>query len=524
MKTVTSHNHSPARFLLAGFALAGLTAGLFGQAPAPAATAAATPPAAPGRGPNPNAAATAADHKNMLEQLGITKLRPGPSGQNGPNVTNRANYDPRKANPFPDFPEILTLKNGQKVTTADQWWNQRRPEIVEEFEREVVGRIPKNAPKVKWEVTQTVNTKVGEYPVIAKQLIGRVDNSAHPEITVEIAMVVVTPADAKGPVPVLMMFGGANLPGEGGRGPAAGAPGAPAAGAPATAAPGGGAGRGPAGPVGPSSQEMLIAAGWGYVGINPGSIQADNGAGLTKGVIGLVNKGQHRKPDDWGSLRAWGWGASRGLDYLETDPAVDAKRVGIEGVSRYGKAALVTMAFDQRFAVVLIGSSGEGGAKPHRRNFGEAVENLTGSGEYHWMAGNFLKYGTAESSFGSKNAGDIPVDSHQLIALCAPRATFVSYGVPERGDANWLDQYGSYMATVAAGEAFRVLGVKDLGDTTDYRAVLLPSVNYGKLDGELAWRQHDGGHEDRTNMPSFITWASKQLKHTPPATVAKPAP
>ena len=144
--------------------------------------------------------------------------------------------------------------------------------------------------------------------------------------------------------------------------------------------------------------EQLIAGGWGYALIDPASIQPDNGAGLTKGIIGLTNKGQPRKPEDWGSLRAWAWGASRGLDYLETDKAVDARRAGIEGVSRYGKAALVTMAFDTRFAVVLVGSSGEGGAKPHRRNFGEAVENLTGAGEYHWMAGNFLKYGAAEAS------------------------------------------------------------------------------------------------------------------------------
>ena len=94
----------------------------------------------------------------------------------------------------------------------------------------------------------------------------------------------------------------------------------------------------------PPATEQLIADGWGYASLNPGSVQADNGAGLTKGIIGLVNKGQPRKPDDWGALRAWAWGASRGLDYLETDKAVDAKHVGIEGVSRYGKAALVTMA------------------------------------------------------------------------------------------------------------------------------------------------------------------------------------
>src|SRR5262249_18383034 len=151
------------------------------------------------------------------------------------------------------------------------------------------------------------------------------------------------------------------------------------------------------------------------------------------------------------SLRAWAWGAARALDYLETLPAVDAKRVGIEGVSRYGKAALVTMAFEPRFALVLVGSSGEGGAKPHRRNFGEAGENLTASGEYHRMAGHFLKDGAAEGAFGRKTANDLPVDAHELLALCAPRPTFVSYGVPDKGDANWLDQQGSYMATLAAG-------------------------------------------------------------------------
>src|SRR4029077_14567610 len=231
--------------------------------------------------------------------------------------------------------------------------------------------------------------------------------------------------------------------------------------------PAAGAGRG-FGPPGPSRSETLIQAGWGYAMLPPASIQADNGAGLTKGIIGLVNKGQPRKPDDWGALRAWGWGASRGLDYLETEPAVNAKRVGIEGVSRYGKAALVTMAFDQRFALVLIGSSGEGGAKLHRRNWGEAVESLTGSGEYHWMAGNFLKYGASDATFGAKNAGDIPVDAHELIALCAPRLTFVSYGVPEKGDAKWLDHQGSFMAAIASQPVYRLLGAKDLGRSNDY--------------------------------------------------------
>jgi lysophospholipase L1-like esterase len=433
------------------------------------------------------------DHAEMMKRLGITKLRPGFNGRLAAGEPGAANYDPAQANPYPDWPEILMLKDGRKVTTAEQWWKERRPEVALDFEREVYGRVPKGVPKVSWTVAETVETTVGGQPVVARRVIGHVDNSAHPAITVDIKMAVVVPVNAQGPVPVLMMFGWGNMPGET-------LPRFPGAQEPAA----------------PPSTEQLIAAGWGYVSLSTTSIQADNGAGLTEGIIGLANKGQRRTPEQWGSLRAWGWGAARALDYLETLPAVDAKRVGIEGVSRYGKAALVTMAFEPRFAVVLVGSSGEGGAKPHRRHFGEAVENLTGSGAYHWMAGNFLKYGAAEASFGSKNANDIPVDAHQLIALCAPRPTFVSYGVPEMGDANWLDQQGSYMATVAAGPAFRLLGARDLGVTEDYRVAKMPPVNTGLLDGQLAWRQHDGGHEDRSNMSFFIAWANRWLGHTPP--------
>jgi hypothetical protein len=432
------------------------------------------------------------DHQNMLDQLDIKALRPGPSGNES--APNAANYDESKANPFPNLPDVLTLKNGKKVTTAKMWWTERRPEIVEDFEREILGRVPKNAPKVTWTVASTERAMAGAHPVIRKQLVGHADNSSYPAINVDITMTLVTPAeatpaDATGPVPVMMMFTYVRT----------GPPLAPARPAPTA--------------IDPPATEQLIADGWGYASINPVSIQADNGAGLTKGIIGLANQGQPRKPDDWGALRAWAWGASRGLDYLETDTAVDAKHVGIEGVSRYGKAALVTMAFDTRFALVLVGSSGEGGAKLYRRNWGEAVENLTATGEYHWMAGNFLKYGAVDGTLGSKNAGDLPVDAHELIALCAPRPTFISYGVPEKGDAKWLDQQGSYMAVIAAGPVFKLLGAKDLGPSQDYHTAKMPPVNTGLLDGELAWRQHDGGHTDGPNWKYFIPWADKFVQH-----------
>src|ERR1044071_8323891 len=317
-------------------------------------------------GPSPNGGTTnwtaAQDHRNMMEQLGIKALRPGPSGRSG--ATNEANYDPAKANPFPDLPDPLTLKNGKKVTTAQMWWTERRPEVVEDFEREIFGRVPKNVPKVTWSVVSNVsNGLVGKLSANGKQLVGHVDNSAFPAINVDMRVTLVTPADAIGPVPVLMMFGGffggtgmprpADVPAPTNRPAEFGGP-----------------------FKDPPSTEQLLAAGWGYATVVPPSIQADSGAGLTNGIIGLVNKGQRRKPDDWGALRAWAWGASRALDYLETDPAIDAKRVGIEGVSRYGKAALVTMAYDPRFAVGFIGSSWGEGADAPSPHLGPPVVNL----------------------------------------------------------------------------------------------------------------------------------------------------
>jgi len=177
------------------------------------------------------------------------------------------------------LPPVLVLRNGAKVTSPAIWWERRRPEIVEDFEREVLGRVPRDAPKVTWTVVKTVEATVGAYPVIGKLLLGHVDNSLDPSIDVDIRMTLVTPAHAAGPVPVMMMFGGRGLPAleQGSPGPGAFTP-PPGSDPPAT--------------------EQLIADGWGYASIMPGSIQADNGAGLTKGIIGLVNRGPPRKPED----------------------------------------------------------------------------------------------------------------------------------------------------------------------------------------------------------------------------------
>ena len=248
------------------------------------------------------------DHADMMRQLGITKLRPGYNGRAQAGEPNAANYDPAKANPYPDWPDVLTLKDGRKVTTAEMWWQERRPEIALDFEREVYGRVPEGVPEVTWAVAETVETTVGGQPVVARRVIGHVDNSVHPEITVDIKMAVVVPVQAEGPVPVLIMFGWGNMPDE----PVWRFPGAQE-------------------PAAPPSTEQLIAAGWGYVSLSPASIQPDNGAGLTAGIIGLTNEGKRRTPEQWGALRAWAWGAARALDYLETLPAVDAQARGHRG-------------------------------------------------------------------------------------------------------------------------------------------------------------------------------------------------
>jgi hypothetical protein len=433
--------------------------------------------------------ATRQDHRRMMEMLKVTSLRPGANGSN-PQAPNYANYDESKANPYPNLPDPLVLKNGKKVTSAEMWWNQRRAEIMEDFDREIYGRAPKTTPKVSWEVASVTRELRFKDDVITKKLIGHVDNSSHPQTTVDIEVRLIIPAGAKGPVPVIMefIFGGGPRPIPSPGDAVRGTVGVP-----------GGVTPGADGPT--SGLQEVLGKGWGYAFLLVNSIQADNGAGLTQGIIGLVNKGQPRKADDWGVLRAWAWGASRALDYFETDKSVDAKQVGLMGHSRYGKATIVAMAYDRRFAISFVSSSGAGGAKLHRRNFGELVENVAGTSEYHWMAGNYLKYA------GPLTWNDMPVDSHELVALCAPRPVFISSG--DKGDG-WVDAKGMFLAAVGAGPVYRLLGKKDLG-TTEF-----PPVETPLLDGDVAFRQHSSGHTPGPNWLTFMTFASRYIKGTPP--------
>jgi len=429
------------------------------------------------------------DRKRMLDLLGIKEAdmrRPASTDAKAPNA---ANYDESKANEYGNLPDALRLQDGERVTTAKMWWTKRRPEIVEEFDRVVLGRTPANLPKVVWEVVGTTHGIIGRVPVVTKRLRGTVDNSADPLIAVHIDMTLTTPANATGPVPVILeMVFAKDYP-------------------VALAGPLPGTNSMQAGQYAVQALPVL-ERGWGFAVLSPTSYQADDGAGLTEGIIGLMNKGQPRKPDDWGVLKAWAWGASRALDYLETDKSLDAKHVGIVGHSRLGKAALVAMAYDPRFAIGYISSSGEGGAKLYRHIFGEPIPNLASVTEYHWMAGNFLKYA------GPLNAGDLPVDNHELIALCAPRPVFIGAGASSgdgyanpRGDA-WADARGMFLAEVDAGPVYKLLGHKGLG-TAKY-----PPMGTALIQGDLGFRQHQFGHTPGPNWPTFLEFASRYL-HVP---------
>jgi hypothetical protein len=439
---------SPASFRLLAVLVA-FSSLAHAQIPSPAASA--TPD--PVRAANRRLAAI--DRLQMLAQLhlpdplNIASLAPGQKA--GPPT----NYDESKANPYP-LTNPLLLKSGKPVQDAATWWDQRRPEILEAFSTEIYGKIPRT-PKVAWQVTKV--DPAAKSGAIVKTVVGQVDNSAWPAATSHIDLTLYLPANAPGPVPVIVEI------------VSGGSPQAPAR--------------------DPVALPLILAQGWGCATASTYTVQADTGAGLSNGVIGIVNRDQPRQPDQWGVLAAWSWGLSRVIDYLETDKAVDAKRLGVEGHSRWGKTALLCAALDPRWSIVYASCSGQGGAKPSRRNWGETVDDVCGIGEYDWMAGNYLKY--------CLHWGDLPVDSPELISLVAPRPVFIGCGTKDQ----WADPHGQFLAVLAAGPVWRLLGAKDVGTAGP------PAPDAELISGDIGFRMHNGGHTDVLDFPTFLKFAGK---------------
>ncbi len=460
----------------------------------------------------PNNVTSQMDRDQMLEQLGIN-LPQLPPRIEDPNAPSRAfpanpsnpegnwtdstgintitrspfglwiNYDDRSYGfyPGPDSArvgnytpiDLLKMKNGKVITTADEWWNERRPEIKKDLEEALYGKMPdeKILPKVTWDTKVSTGGK-GNWSYIQKEITGIIDVSRYPEVRdkPEILATLRIPANVDEPVPVFIFFGGL-------------------------------------GNAVDMYWERCNPKGWGVCVFNLNALQPDNGEGLTSYLIGLVNKGNWRKPDDWGTLRAWAWGVSKLVDYFETDDDVNAEMLGLNGVSRYGKATIVAMAFEPRLAIGFPGDAGSLGTAMGRRHWGQDLESSAQVSEYHWMAGNFFKWmgELVPGQYLPRKIEDCPVDAHSLLAMCAPRPVMMNGGTT----STWQAPFSVYLTGKFATPVYEFLGVDGL-IMPDPK----PIVDKAYIDGTIAYRVHDGGHTDTPEWPSFLEFAERNLDIT----------
>ena len=386
-----------------------------------------------------------------------------------------SNYDEAKVGAY-TLPDALVLQNGQPVRTADQWFQQRRPEVIKLYENEIYGRIPERAPAVKFTVAETDRDAL-DGTAVRKHVVGRIGNSPDgPTVNVWLYL----PAKVKRPAPVLLnltFFGND--------------PGAPPTFARTNS------GRPQFNLIGPLTNSL--AKGYGYATVCYTEFEGDSATNsITRARKLALTPGQTKPAaDEWGTISVWAWGASRVLDYLQTDAAVDAKRVAIMGHSRLGKTALWAGAQDPRFALVFSSCAGEMGSSLARRDYGETVDDMVAN--LWWQfAENFRKY--------SGRWNELPVDAHMLIALNAPHPVFVTAGTQDQ----WADPRGEFLAAVAAGSVYRLLGQKDLGETEG------PPLDKPLITGALGFHYHTGPHAIiAADWQAFFNFAERHLKPTP---------
>ncbi|HEY7500016.1 MAG TPA: hypothetical protein VH740_15960 [Vicinamibacterales bacterium] len=379
-----------------------------------------------------------------------------------------SNYDEKKVPPY-TLPDPLVTADGKPVRDARAWRTTRREEILRLYETEIYGRIPRNAPKVAWRVAET-DPRARDGAAVMKRVIGTLGNRANaPEITLTIH----TPASAKKAVPLVLLvnFGGGPPP----------PPGTPPR---------------PGLSSDPPVAAEILERGWGYAAVGYQDIQLDRLNTFDQGVIGLTLKpgAVEPEPDEWGTISAWSWGISRILDYFETDKTIDTKQVAVFGHSRLGKTVLWASALDERIAAVFSSCAGEMGSALARRDWGETVDDMAQN--FPWQfARNFQKW--------PGRWNEMPVDAHMLIALSAPRPVFVTGGTTDQ----WADPVGEFLAQVAAGPVYRLLGRKDLGTTE------LPPLDTPLVDGDLGYHYHTGGHSATTaDWQAFLKFVGKYFK------------
>ncbi len=354
------------------------------------------------------------------------------------------------------------------ISTADEWWTIRRPEVLKDVQEQAWGVIPHDSilPAVSWSTVTTIGGS-GISAYIQKEITGTIDISRFPDVR-DVPVISATlrrPAAGADSVPVMIVIGfGLD-----------------------------------------TYWDYCYPQGWGVCIFDPATLQPDNGSGLTSYLIGLCNKGNWRKPSDWGTLAAWSWGISSLVDYFETDSTVDATKIGVTGHSRYGKTALAAMAYDQRLFIAFPSDAGSLGTKMNRRHWGQNLENSGWDQEYHWMAGNFFKWmgPLYDTSYMPRKIELMPVDAHSLLSLCAPRPVFINGG----NQSSWCDPYGMYLTTVETTPIYELLGKQGIIMPDDK-----PQLDVGYISGDLAYRYHNEGHTDAPDWPSFWEFAEKYVK------------
>src|SRR5436190_1417250 len=378
-----------------------------------------------------------------------------------------SNYDETRV-PLYTLPDPLVLANGQRVRNAAAWERQRRPEIMRLYETEIFGRVPANAPKVTWRVSETDAAARGG-TVSIRKVIGAIGAGADAP---KLPLTLYTPAAAKGRVPIILLvnFGGGAAP-------------APPPGAAANTGE-------------PPVAAEILARGWGYATIFYQDIQPDRRTSLDEGVIALTRTpGQPAAPDDWGAIGAWAWGVSRAIDYLVTDRSVDAKHIAVFGHSRLGKTALWAAANDPRIAAVFSSCAGEMGTALSRRDWGETVDDMAQNFPW-WFSASFQKW--------TGRWSEMPVDAHMLIARSEERPIFVTGGTADQ----WADPVGIYLAAVAAGPVYKLLGGTDLG-LADPR----PPLDTPVTKGDIGWHYHTGPHAATpADWRAFLVFLEKYFK------------
>jgi hypothetical protein len=433
-------------------------------------------------------------HVVVRTNFGLWHTYDSDAGVTGGAMSGFGDYGPFSNPRYTDI-DLLHMVAGDAVATPEDWWTKRRPEIVTLVQQELYGKPISATIPIGWTVSAiTTGTQVVggvSYPWRQKTFTGTVDKSSYPALrnTPIVTAQCRFPAATGRRYPVVVTYG-----------------------------------------EGTNTFQYTAPYAIGVCNYNPTAVQPDSGGGnLSSYIIGLVTSGNWRQPDDPGSLVAWGWGVSRLIDAFAADPDIDADKVGVEGHSRYGKAALVTAAYDERLVIAWPSDAGAMGTAMARRNYGETLEFVsTSTSEYHWVNGNIMKYGgpLTPGSYFPRRLELLDVDAHSTTSLIAPRAIFATNGTdtpPGFGDA-WADPRGCFLSGLLASPVWELLGWPGqiippgtvFTSGPDESIGGTPPFNVAFIDGTVGWRRQIEGHVSAPNWPTFALFASRFLNDQRP--------